>query len=457
MSGHSHVLLAVSGGSDSLALLYLANDWANRHGRLKISVATIDHGLRAASKGEAQIVGQNCSELAVRHIIKPWTGTKPASGVSQKSRLARYGLLAGIAADIGATAIVLGHTIDDQRETVLMRARRLGFTGFDGEPAPDTNRGLAGMPRLANHCGPPDYQPLGLFRPLLGTTRAKLRRYLTIRKINWTDDPANDDLHYERARVRQQLAKNPANFPSASKVSLFAGKVAARRATIADQCAEIIAGGGWHYDFGVFTIERAVFEMLDHLHKALMLRTLVAVAGGRNYLASPAAADKLCIALGAGGPLRRTLGSAIVEQDRSHIRLWRENRNLPVIELATTIAANSPQWVAWDGRIVFRFERDQLAQKLVLAPFGLAGLQYVEKTRGKPIGGHLRLAMRSQPAVFRRGEPVFVPGICWCASGFNAPDWRYWSPALEMFRADCDKTLFEAVKKLRDINIHKAY
>lgn len=134
----ARLVLAVSGGSDSVGLLMTFADHVKAlpDRDVDLVVATIDHALRPASAQEALDVGLLCAELGIPHVIRRWEGDKPKSGISAAAREARYRLLMEIADTVGADAIVTGHTADDQAETIAMRASR--------NASPD-NRGLSGM------------------------------------------------------------------------------------------------------------------------------------------------------------------------------------------------------------------------------------------------------------------------------------------------------------------------
>jgi tRNA(Ile)-lysidine synthetase-like protein len=128
------IVLAISGGPDSTALLLLAARWrAGRKRGPKLLAVTIDHGLRAESAHEAKQVARLARKLGVAHRTLRWTGKKPATGIQEKARQARYGLLADAAAKAGASHVLTAHTLDDQAETVLMRfLRGSGLSGLSG-------------------------------------------------------------------------------------------------------------------------------------------------------------------------------------------------------------------------------------------------------------------------------------------------------------------------------------
>ena len=176
-----HVGVAVSGGSDSMALLELA---ALRFpGRVR--AATVDHRLRPEAMDEAAAVATHCAKLGVPHDILPWAdGWSGQGNLQAEARHARYQLLSDWATAHALPCVLLGHTADDQVETVLMRIAR--GSGVDG---------LAGMPMQS-----------GLFfRPLLDCARDELQSWLRVRDVAWISDPSNDDARFDRVKVRKLL------------------------------------------------------------------------------------------------------------------------------------------------------------------------------------------------------------------------------------------------------------
>src|SRR6201988_2587918 len=128
------LILAVSGGPDSTALLWLAARWRARrkHGP-KLLAVTVDHGLRKESASEARAVARLARKLGVTHRSLRWAGKKPKTGIQEAAREARYRLLGAAAKKAGATHIVTAHPQDDQAETVLFRLMRgSGVSGLSG-------------------------------------------------------------------------------------------------------------------------------------------------------------------------------------------------------------------------------------------------------------------------------------------------------------------------------------
>ncbi|MGH1570585.1 tRNA lysidine(34) synthetase TilS [Methylobacterium sp. P31] len=183
--GGRGVLLAVSGGPDSTALMHAAAALSGSSGA-SVWVATVDHGLRPGSDAEAEGVGRAARKLGLPHTILPWAAPKPGTGLQDAARDARYALLSAHAAAIGAGLVLTGHTRDDQAETVLMRlAAGSGLAGLAGMRA---ERGLA--PGIV------------LGRPFLHLPKAALVAWCEARGLAYMRDPANVNPRFARARLR---------------------------------------------------------------------------------------------------------------------------------------------------------------------------------------------------------------------------------------------------------------
>jgi tRNA(Ile)-lysidine synthase len=204
--------IAVSGGSDSLALLHLADDWARSRGR-SVAAFTFDHRLRDASAVEAARVAGICGDLRIPHETLQWKA--PVKGQSAARRARHVGLAEALKAH-GGNTLLTGHTADDQFETFLMRARQ-GSAWY----------GLAGMQAVSLSPVWPEGEGVRLVRPLLGQRRSDLRQMLKSRGQDWVDDPSNDNPAYERVRVRHLLTASPA---LADRVSNCLTDMAALRA-----------------------------------------------------------------------------------------------------------------------------------------------------------------------------------------------------------------------------------
>ena len=107
-----------------MALLWLAARWAAAASGPKLSVLTVDHGLRAEAAAEAEEVARAAALLGLDAHILRWNGAKPKTGLQEQARAARYRLMGEWCRTHGATTLITAHTRDDQAETVLMRLAR---------------------------------------------------------------------------------------------------------------------------------------------------------------------------------------------------------------------------------------------------------------------------------------------------------------------------------------------
>ena len=213
------LILAVSGGPDSTALMLLAARWrkARRRGPKLIAV-TVDHGLRPQAKREALAVGKLARSLRIEHRTLRWTGRKPETGIQEAARDARYRLLAGVSRKAGYAPILTAHTRDDQAETVLFRMMRGSGIG-----------GLAGM-RAGILLPGFEAEKIELFRPLLELPKSRLIATLDAAKICYAEDPTNRDPRFARPRLRQlmpQLAAEGLTAPRLAKLASRAGRAEA--------------------------------------------------------------------------------------------------------------------------------------------------------------------------------------------------------------------------------------
>jgi len=217
------LVLAVSGGPDSTALMWLAARWQKSLARKPELIAvTVDHALRPESAREAAAVKRLATTLGIEHRVLRWRGRKPQSGLQQAARQARYALLAKAAREAGAMHIVTAHTLDDQAETVLIRmSRGSGLTGLSA---------MASVSRLPN-----GESRIALLRPLLDVPKSRLLATLRAANIAFADDPSNRDPRFARVRLRSLMDGLAREGLDAARLSVLA-----RRLKRADAAVEAV-------------------------------------------------------------------------------------------------------------------------------------------------------------------------------------------------------------------------
>jgi tRNA(Ile)-lysidine synthase len=179
------LLIAVSGGPDSMALLALLAAWQQKP---RLAAATVDHGLRTEAAVEAAMVAEFCDQLGIPHSTLLWTGKKPATGLQETAREARYTLLAHHAQDLGLSDLVTAHHADDQAETVLMRL--VAGSGIGG---------LAGMRAQTMK------DSVRHIRPMLAIAKARLVATCQARDTPFVEDPSNSSERFGRTRIRRAM------------------------------------------------------------------------------------------------------------------------------------------------------------------------------------------------------------------------------------------------------------
>lgn len=265
------LLLAVSGGADSMALMHLVADWhATRSpaaaGLALPLVATVDHGLRPESAGEAEFVAGEAARRGLPHATLSWQGDKPASGLQAAARDARYRLLLDHARQVGAGALVLAHTCDDQAETLLMRLAR--GSGLDG---------LAAMRPRSQRDG------LAIVRPLLGVAKSRLVATLAARGLAWREDPSNQSVAFERVRLRRSAPALAGIGLANAPIARSARRLARAAAALDTLVERTVATGGeriWLDERGFGVVEwNWLLEQPEEIRLRLLGRMLEIVGG----------------------------------------------------------------------------------------------------------------------------------------------------------------------------------
>ena len=248
--------VAVSGGSDSLALMHLLAAHARAAKTAKPVVLTVDHGLRAGSAADARKVARLAKLVGLKATILSWRGKKPKAGIEAAAREARYRLLGAWLARHRVATLFVGHTQDDQAETFLLRLAR--GSGLDGLSAMQTR---APWPV-------PGFPQLSVARPLLSFGRQELRDYLTVLGQSWLDDPMNQDMAFDRVKIRKAGAVLAEAGLSSVRIAAAAAHLARARETL-----EIVTGA---------VLARAVRPVGDRVQDGLLLDPIAIAAAPRE-------------------------------------------------------------------------------------------------------------------------------------------------------------------------------
>jgi len=263
--GEKPVLLALSGGGDSVALLHLLIDAI---GAPRVRAVVVDHALREGSAVDAVRARGFAEAQGVRAEVLTLAWSSSASRAQEAARESRYRAICAYARAEGLNTLVAAHTADDQAETVLMRAAKGSAW-----------RGLAGIAPFAFAPLWPEGRGIALARPLLGSRREGLRAYLSERGADWIEDPANTNAAYERVRVRERLHELEAQGFDPMRLVGVASRLRARADALDAAAVELIqravqAGLTTHVSLASWHARRDV--------RLRVLSVLIAAASGSS-------------------------------------------------------------------------------------------------------------------------------------------------------------------------------
>lgn len=399
----SVLILAVSGGADSMAMMHLAARWSELHPDpfRTIVVATVDHDLRPESRREAEWVAGEAHAIGIAHELLSWTGVKPTSGIQDAARAARYRLLAELAwrlAGAEPAAIVTAHTVNDQAETFLMRLAR--GSGIDGLTGMSASRLLG---REA-HCR--------LVRPLLGVDAARLRATLQAHGRAWIEDPSNDCDRFERVRLRKAFAPLQAAGLTAGKIALSARRLERARAALEAGADALGTAAELDVHEGMFaSLQTQVLRSAPEELRVRLMARLIAAFGGQDEPVRLARLEALIARMQEESFEAATLGGCIVLRQADEIRVFREPGRTGLPEIALTPG----RFAVWDRRFRVGVAPELGTPVCVRA---LGGPGFAALRRHLRNGGPLppARAAATLPAFWRDDELLAVPSLAPLAS-----------------------------------------
>lgn len=369
--------VAVSGGGDSMAMLHLAAGWARVYG-VRLRVVTIDHGLRVESASEAAMVANESAGLGLPHQTLRWTGWDGTGNLQDAARAARRSLIGRWKGD--CAHVLMGHTQDDQAETLLMRLAR--------------GSGVDGLAAMGDRTFVPDDTAGGgwqILRPLLQISRAELRHYLNVLSIPYVDDPSNDDQSYARVRMRGLIGQEGldiATLTATAQRMARAKEALSRRAfDMADRLVDPIWRGS-----GLTRLDRDGFTRLEAETQLRIMAAALQAASGAIYRPRANALDS-ALDRALGGGVTTLHGAMIVPQGDA---IWIGREFAPVSDTQSIAGPDA----LWDRRWRL-FGPD--VNGLTVRALGEEGLS---QASGRPRGSPPRALMQALPSVWDEGRLI---------------------------------------------------
>ena len=380
--------VAVSGGSDSMALLHLLREFCALH-QIELHAVTVNHGLREEASSEADRVARHCAEIGVPHDTLVWQDWSGKGNLQKAARDARYSKISAWAQEYGISTVAIGHTADDQAETVLMRlSRRSGVDGLSGIQHRTVREGITWV------------------RPLLRTRRETLQAYLEKRHIPWINDPSNDDDRFDRIKARKAL-----------NILSDLGITSEVLAEVADHLSEARRALDWQtflaakhvvrVEAGAVVLDETALRLQpEEIQRRLIVRAIMWVSGS-NYSPRRAAVANVLASLRKGQA--GTVDGCHIRRIAAHIWIFREYQALRNLSLPTD--------ALWDGRWrMLPLGGAKHAPHLTVRALGLDGLEQCPDWRAT---GRPHVVLQSTPSVWDQDVLVAAP-LAGCDNNWQA-------------------------------------
>lgn len=405
------VAVAVSGGPDSLALLLLAHDLAQKRGSHVVAL-TVDHGLRPESKEEALMVGKWAQQHGIQHVILDWMGDKPQSHLQETARKARYALLTDWCHQHQIKTLLLGHHQQDQEETFWLRlSAGSGLTGLSGIKKRTIKNGILCL------------------RPLLGFPKERLKDTLRAKGQLWIEDPSNHKDRFFRGRLRQFLHEEGL---TSSRLEQVIKKLQIDADFIHHELEKIIIQTAQTHESGYLSIDKHDFHTLHPAMAQRFLSFLIQWFSPSDYAPRLSQISNVIGKINAGKSF--TTGGIYWQITPRKILLFREQR---AAQQALQLSATHGK-ILWDQRFWIDEDlKNHVPIETILAPLGNVKLEAVRPERryeapkskeephissfdSGPKGPTLRTngllpacALPTLPALWLKGKVVAVPHLCY--------------------------------------------
>lgn len=417
--------VAVSGGSDSMALMHLVAGWARAvaltftlpKSVAPVLVITVDHGLRPDSGAEAEFVSREAARLGLAHAILRWTGPKPRTAIQEAARNARYALICeriGSEALAAPRPVLVAHHLDDQAETFLMRlARGGGIDGLGGMRAREERIWV----RLAH---PVDERRISFHRPLLSIPKVRLEATLRGLGGGYLQDPSNEDPRHERVRLRALHAERQRLGLTSEALGLAARRLASARSALETARHALARAAVELHGGAAATLDT---RLLLEASPELALRVLQAVIGafgGQKVAPARSQVERLLARLGErrlavtlGGTIIRRAGGGHWTAGGEHdLLICREVGRRPQPE----VRLQPGEGLFWDRRFYVSLAPD-FAGAVLVRPLGEVGYARLKRRIGRTARPVLPSRVAAGlPSVWSGDRLLAVAALDWTGS-----------------------------------------
>lgn len=393
------ICIAVSGGSDSMALLAMFSYWSWKN-NVKISCVTVDHKLRKESGEEAIFVQNFCETLGVKHTILEWNRHPTNENavlcdnkIEDLARDARYRLISEFCKKNFIRVLLTGHTWNDQLETFEIR-KDSGSSSF----------GLAGISRIRTISN-----DIKLVRPVLHFTREYLQKFLINEKINWKKDPMNDCVTFKRVVCRRKiLTYDNKKLMDFYKNIKMLGKI---RGEIEEAAVSFLKDEKkcFFSDFGYADLNFSSFDVEKTNVQVEIIKRVIWNIGGKKYttninedILQKIISNKI-----------NTIGRCLLKINKKSISVFRENRNF--IDIKIEKSSDFSRSYIFDNRFLIKikeksFLNDDLSNIVISSCYDYQ-LKHKKEFNCNYLDDLPRNAIFGLPCVFRNNKIIAAYGM----------------------------------------------
>ena len=379
---HDRIALAVSGGRDSMALMYLVYRWkAHLALNIEIEVLTVNHNLRKAAEDECGFVQKIAKNYGFKHKVLIWEHEHVETSIQEKARKARYQLMLDYVREENIDTILTAHTSDDNIETFIMRLAK--GSGLDG---------LKSINEIRHEDG------IQIERPILSLSRSITTEILRSMGNEWVDDPTNDDESFERVKIRNNISSLSSFNISSGNLTKTIQRLARAHESISfftDLLSQELV------ELNELGYADVNFDKLRNYPKEIILRVfakaLTDINGGTVSLSSLEAVFAELIKTERSKTLN---GCQIIPQKNKYV-IVRENRGISPVEIKIN------ERISWDGRFDVHL-KSYNKTKIVIGQIGNAN-DLRKMIDGTYFQSMPKYVLRTLPGGFIKDKLVLLP------------------------------------------------
>ncbi|MCX4084408.1 tRNA lysidine(34) synthetase TilS [Rickettsia hoogstraalii] len=350
--GLSKIAVAVSGGSDSVALLYLANIWAEKN-NIELSVISVDHNLREQSKQETHYIQNISNSINRKHYSLSFDHQNNFSNLQERAREGRYDLMTNLCLELDILVLLTAHHEDDYVENFCLRLER--------------NSGIFGL-SISNINW---YNNIQIIRPLYNIPKSELVEYLVSHNIKWFEDESNSSDKYRRNIIRQKLAKGE---------GYIKAEIILQQLKINDlldnkfkpELISAIAEAVKIFEYGFAFLDLVKFDKFSNEVKVQIINFLLIIISGQSRAARFYSVEPILKLITQDVNFKNTLHGCVIKRIQNELLIYREfGKKLPESKILLDKS------VIWDNR--FCITRNQETPNCFVTHLSLEDYKMIKK------------------------------------------------------------------------------